>query len=319
MPENTSDREIVITRVFDAPRELVFDVWTSPKHVGKWWGPNGFSITTSEMSVKTGGVWRYMMHGPDGRNYPNKMVFIEVTKPERLVYHHSDDGEGEVPIEFHTTVTFEDVGGKTKLTMRSIFPTAEGRDRVVREYGAIEGGQQHLARLAEHLQTMADVEFVTTRTVEAPRALVWDAFTKAEHLVHWWGPKGFELHVAKLELQPGGMFLYQMTAASGFNMWARFIYREVTPPERIIYVQSFTDEQGGVVRCPMSDTWPLETLNVLTFTEENGQTTLMLRSTPINATDEERETFRSGHDSMKQGFGSMWDQLVAYLATIQPR
>ena len=150
---STVDREIVITRVLDAPRELVFRAWTEPDHVVKWWGPQGFTTTTKEMDVRPGGVWRFVMHGPDGRDYKNKIVFSEVTKPERLVYAHADDGETE-PVSFQVTVTMDDQGGKTKLTMRMVFPSVEERDRVVKEYGALEGAKQHVDRLAEHLTTM---------------------------------------------------------------------------------------------------------------------------------------------------------------------
>jgi len=150
---STADREILITRVLDAPRELVFKAWTEPEHVVQWWGPRGFTTTTKEMDVRPGGVWRFVMHGPDGRDYKNRIVFIEVTKPERLVYAHADDGETE-PVSFQVTITMDDQGGKTKLTMRMVFPSAEERDRVIKEYGALEGAKQHADRLAEHLRTM---------------------------------------------------------------------------------------------------------------------------------------------------------------------
>jgi uncharacterized protein YndB with AHSA1/START domain len=139
---------ILMTRVFDAPRELVFDAWTDPRHVGQWWGPRGFTTTTFEMDVRPGGEWRFVMHGPDGRDYPNRIVFSEVVRPQRLAYAHRGDDESE-PVSFQVTVTFDDVGGRTRLTMRSQFPSAEERDRVIREYGAVEGGKQHLERLAE--------------------------------------------------------------------------------------------------------------------------------------------------------------------------
>lgn len=150
---STADREIVITRVFDAPRELVFKAWTDPKHVAQWWGPNGFTNTIHEMDVRPGGVWRFIMHGPDGVDYPNKIVFIEVVKPERLVYAHGSDKEDD-PEQFDVTITFAEQGDKTHLTMRSLFQSAAERDRVVKEHGAIEGGNQTLARFAEHLAQM---------------------------------------------------------------------------------------------------------------------------------------------------------------------
>jgi uncharacterized protein YndB with AHSA1/START domain len=146
-------RTLVTTRVFDAPRELVFAAWSDPKHLAQWWGPNGFTTTTSAFDMRPGGVWRFVMHGPDGRDYQNRIVFDEIVKPERLVYHHSGADDVE-PVQFHVTVTFEDVGGKTRLTMRAVFPTAAERDRVVKDYGAAEGAKQTLARLADYVATM---------------------------------------------------------------------------------------------------------------------------------------------------------------------
>jgi uncharacterized protein YndB with AHSA1/START domain len=148
----TADREIVMSRVLDAPRELVWRAYTEAEHVAQWWGPDGFTNTIHEMEVRPGGVWRFMMHGPDGTDYPNRIDFIEVKKPERLVFWHGDDVPGSPP-SFQTTVTFEDIGGKTRLTMRLLFETKEARDRTG-DFGAIEGGKQTLARLAAYLKTM---------------------------------------------------------------------------------------------------------------------------------------------------------------------
>jgi uncharacterized protein YndB with AHSA1/START domain len=120
---NTEGRELVFKRVFNAPRDLVFDVWTDPKHVAQWWGPTGFSTTIQEMDVRAGGTWRLVMHGPDGTDYKNRIVFLEVVKPERLVYKHEPE-KGTEPVTFETTVTFADRGGKTELTMRMLFPSA---------------------------------------------------------------------------------------------------------------------------------------------------------------------------------------------------
>lgn len=138
----TADREIVTTRVFDARRELVYEAWTDPRHLAQWWGPNGFTSTIQEMDVRPGGIWRMIMHGPDGVDYPNESVFREVVKPERLVYSH-------LAPRFEVTVTFEEQGGKTLLTMRMVFETATERERVVKVFGAIEGAKQTLGRLAE--------------------------------------------------------------------------------------------------------------------------------------------------------------------------
>jgi uncharacterized protein YndB with AHSA1/START domain len=146
-------RSIIGTRVFDAPRELVWTAWTDPKHLAQWWGPNGFSTTTSAFDMRPGGVWRFVMHGPDGRDYQNRITFDEIVRPERIVYRHGG-GEDVEPVQFTQTVTFEDVGGKTRLTWRGVFPSAAERERVIKEYGADKGLVQTLSRLGEYLATM---------------------------------------------------------------------------------------------------------------------------------------------------------------------
>ncbi|MGE5108399.1 MAG: SRPBCC family protein [Sphingobacteriales bacterium] len=151
--KETGNRELSISRLLNAPRELVWEAWTNPEHITHWWGPIGFSTTTHEINVTAGGIWRFMMHGPDGRNYPNKIIFIEVVKPSLLIYKHSGDDDTE-PINFHVTINFEKEGSKTKLTMKSVFESAEELQRVIREYGADKGMVQTVARLEEYLLKM---------------------------------------------------------------------------------------------------------------------------------------------------------------------
>jgi len=143
-------RSIVGTRVFDAPRELVFAAFTDPKHLAQWWGPNGFTTTTRRFEFRKGGVWRFVMHGPDGRDYQNLITFDEIIAPERIAYRHGGADDVE-PVQFNTTLTFEDLGGKTRLTWHGTFPSAEERARVIKEYGADKGLVQTMARLAEYV------------------------------------------------------------------------------------------------------------------------------------------------------------------------
>lgn len=149
--DSTADREIVTTRLIDAPRALVFEAWTDPKHVAHWFGPDGFTLTTESMDVRPGGVWRFTMHGPDGTDYPNVVTYEEVVPPARLVHLHGDEKE---PDMFHVTVTLDDREGKTALTMRAVFKSAAARDLVVRERGAIEGAEQTVARLDRYVRSM---------------------------------------------------------------------------------------------------------------------------------------------------------------------
>jgi uncharacterized protein YndB with AHSA1/START domain len=313
-PTTTSDREIVATRVFDAPRELVFQMWTDPKHISNWYGPRGFTTTTLEMDVRPGGVWRHVMRGPDGTEYPNEIFYLEVVKPERLVYDHLSEPQ------FQTTVTFAEQEGKTKVTARMLFESATLRNKVATEHHAVEGLHQTLERLAEQLIRMpspadADQEFLFTRVFDAPRILVWKALTESERLMQWWGPKGYTMLTCKVDLRPGGVFHYSMRSPDGREMWGKWVYREIVPQERLVTVVSFTDAEGNLLRHPMSPSWPLELLHTMTLSERNGKTTLTVTGVPTNATEEERKTFRAGRNSMEAGFTGTLDQLAAYLSS----
>ncbi len=155
--------------------------------------------------------------------------------------------------------------------------------------------------------------FSISRTFKAPRSLVWDAFTKPEHLKHWWGPKGFLPAVAKMDLRVGGMFLYELRSPNGQSIWGRWIFREIVAPERIVCVSSFSDEKGGVTRHVMAPEWPLETHSTTSFADKDGGTIVTVRWEPINATAREREIFAAGRESMNGGWGGTLDKLENYL------
>ena len=272
---DAADREIVATRLFDAPRELVFEAWTKPKHIPHWWGPKGFATTVHEMDVRPGGVWRLTMRGPDGRDYKNRIVFIDVAKPERLVYKHEPE-PGSEPVSFQSTVTFVERGDKTEVTVRMQFPSAQARDHVVKTYGAIDGLAQTLGRLAEHLEEMVleasaewskARELVITRTFDAPRQLVFAAWSKPENLAHWWGPKGFTLPKCEVDFRAGGLFHFVMRGPDGKDYPFRGSYLEIVEPERIVFQGVIHDEPGHQV-------W-----TTVTFAEEKGKTNLTVKQT----------------------------------------
>jgi uncharacterized protein YndB with AHSA1/START domain len=153
VPELQGEREIVISRRFAAPRQLVWDAFTQPEHADKWWGPTGFRNVTSEHNLRVGGTWRHMMIGPDGTEYPNRKTYHIIDPPARLAYSHGWDRDGGEL--FEAEVIFEEDGDGTLLTMRSTFPTAAARDEVVEKFGAVEGGKQTLARLDDYLRQLA--------------------------------------------------------------------------------------------------------------------------------------------------------------------
>jgi uncharacterized protein YndB with AHSA1/START domain len=157
-------------------------------------------------------------------------------------------------------------------------------------------------------------EFVLNRTFDASREDVWNAFTQPEHLKHWWGAPGGRIEIARHELKPGGLFHYSMKFPDGRLMWARFIFREVVAPERLVWLNGFSDQHGGLTPNPWVPNFPLETLNTVTLAEEDGQTLLTITVAPFNAREEEAAVLAGGIASMKAGFGASFNLLSKYLA-----
>jgi len=142
---DTSDRELIITRLLNAPRELVWDVFTTPEHIKNWWGPNGFTNTIDKMDVKPGGEWEFVMHGPDGTDYKNKSIYKEIIRPERIVFEHVSGPK------FIATITFTAEGNKTHLKWHMLFESAEQFQQVVKTFKADEGLKQNIVKLEEYL------------------------------------------------------------------------------------------------------------------------------------------------------------------------
>lgn len=142
------EREIVVTRVFDAARDLVFEAWTKEEHLSKWWGPQGFTSTFQKFEMKPGGTWEFIMHSPDGVDFPNTNVVVEVVKPERIVMRHA------VFPHFLATAIFEDLDGNTKLIYSTVFEENAAVFDKVKTY-AVPGAEQMMVRLEKHLESMS--------------------------------------------------------------------------------------------------------------------------------------------------------------------
>ena len=155
--------------------------------------------------------------------------------------------------------------------------------------------------------------FTISRLFDAPRERVWKAWTDAAQLKQWWGPQGFKVHTCKVDLRPGGMFLYGMTAPDGSDVWGRFIYREIKAPEKLAFIVSFSDPKGAVSRHPGNEDWPLQTMSVVRFDAQGQKTRVTVEWTPHEATDAERKAFEDGKPSMQQGWGGTFEQFAGYL------
>ena len=161
-------------------------------------------------------------------------------------------------------------------------------------------------------------DFVISRVFEAPRDLLWKCFTDPEHMKQWWGPKGVKVVKSKMDLRPGGTYHYGMQTPDGKVMWGRMVYREIVPREKLVFINSFSDESGGVTRHPLAPTWPLEMMSVFTFEDQSdGKTKFTVRWSPHEATAEEQAAFDAGHASMTGGWSGTLEQLEAYLKTAE--
>ncbi len=225
--------EIWMQRVFDAPRALVYRMWTQPDCVEWWWGPKGFSTTIHEMDVRPGGRWRFVMHGPDGTDYDNDIEYLVVDEPNALSYRHV------TPPYCRMDVRFADQGAKTLLSARMTFESAELRDEVESEVGASRGLTQMLVRLAagaaDRLMNVRDdvATIVMVREFEAPRALVFKAHTDPDMMREWWAPYRLSNESVELEARAGGTWLVLQRSGEVVHRFSGD-YKEVVPPQRIV-------------------------------------------------------------------------------------
>lgn len=146
--------KVIYKRYVDVPVQLAFEAWSSPERLAQWWGPDGFKLTTKSMGFSNGGIWEFIMHGPDGHDYKNKIQYVEIKKPHSIHYKHLGDGEGAKDVEFQGKILFEEAGEGTNVTLEQIFPSKEELERVNEKYGAIEGGKQHVANFGKYLDTI---------------------------------------------------------------------------------------------------------------------------------------------------------------------
>jgi uncharacterized protein YndB with AHSA1/START domain len=307
--EPESAREIVVTRLIDAPVERVWRAWTNNDEIVKWWGPHGFTDETSAREFKPGGHWKHTMIGPDGTRFANYATYKEIEPMKRIVLVNGggkeDDEQG---MGFRSEITFKAVGGKTELTLRNVMATAEMRERVVKEFKAIEGGRQTLTRLDAHVTG----KFHMSRLVSAPRERVWRAWTDAKELPRWMGPQGSKTVHSDLDLRVGGGYHYALEFA-GVTMWGLTHYREIVKPERLVYVQQFSDKDRGLAVHPLAPDWPKRMLATILFQDFGPKTLISLYWEALEPTDAERATFEQGMGGMNQGWAGTFERLDALL------
>ncbi len=305
--------EIRLTRVYDAPLRAVWDAWTIPEQVEKWWGPRGFTLTTHSKDLRAGGTWRYTMHGPDGVDYPNVTTYLVVEPYKKLVYDHG--GNDDRPPLFRVTVTFAEADGKTTMEMVSAFAS----DVVAREMAKFikqAGGNATWDRLAEHLTqtTTGKPTFVIHRTFAAPIARVFAMWTSPEHLAKWLPPADTTMRFLRSEIAPGKSTFFVIAGKQG-GLHVSAEYLAIVPPRRVEYTQQFVDAHEQRAAAPGVERWPELLLTTVLFTEEAPELTrVTLTSAPYGETAAaELEAFLRERPGMTLGWSGSFDALDALL------
>jgi uncharacterized protein YndB with AHSA1/START domain len=315
MTATNGPTEQVIERVFDAPRELLWRAWTDPEWFMRWWGPAPFTSPWVQMDLQPGGRFVWVMRDPDGQEYYTVGEFREIDPPSRLVYTDSfGDAEGNVvspttygmgddfPVTTVVTVTFEDLGGQTRLRIASdqAVPgnmwemASAGWYSSLDKLAAVVTKQVRLAIDREKLQ------IVVARDFDAPPALVWRALTEPALLTQWWGQPGSPMSVDKHELQPGGQWRYVERDAAGNEYGFRGVFREIEPPRRIVQTFEYEPMAGHVI------------VETMTLTTDGDRTTL----TTVQQFDTLEDLEGMYASGMEGGMETSYNQLAALLAQL---
>lgn len=312
MVAKSNPNEISITRVYDAPVQIVWNAWTDPAQVAQWWGPRGFTLTSHHKELRPGGIWHYTMHGPDGVNYPNKTVYHEVEECKKLVYDHG--GYDDRPPLFRVTVRFSASGDKTIMEMTMTLPLPEEAESM-RKFIQAAGGNATWDRLAEFLTetTQGTTSFVINRSFAAPIERLFEMWTDPNHLSQWLPPAGFDMEILRASIHEGGECFFRMTNRADITFHGKFAYVEAKRPDRIVYVQRFCDEHETEARHPALPVFPAAMrVTVQLAAEDDNTTRVTVTSVPVGTVSaEEQSVFVDTRAGMTLGWTGAFDQLTA--------
>ncbi|MCB0370661.1 MAG: SRPBCC domain-containing protein [Bdellovibrionales bacterium] len=314
MAKKNNPSEITLTRVFDAPVNLVWDAWTELEQVAQWWGPRGFTITTHSKDLRPNGSWKYTMHGPDGTDYPNITTYYEVEKHSRLVYDHG--ATENTPPLFRVTVTFTENKNKTTMEMTMACASAEAAIEI-KKHIKNANGNSTWDRLGEYVekQVSGKDKFFINRSFNINFDEMFTLWTDPEHLSQWLPPTGFQMKFIRADIKPNGHSFYCMFDDKGTKMYGKTHYLEIEKPHHILYTQQFCDENEKVSRHPMAPTWPETMLTKITLTSESEtQTRLTVEWEAYGqVTAEELDVFIKSKAGMTVGWTGSFDKLEDYI------
>lgn len=309
---NRKANELYLTRTYDAPLAVVWDAWTDVEQVAKWWGPRGFTITTHSKDLRVGGHWKYTMHGPDGKDWPNKTIYHEVEPRKKLVYDHG--GSDDTPPLFRVTVLFSESGGKTTLQFTMAFKdeeTAKNTAKFIKQ----AMGDSTWDRLGEHLERGASgkEKFIINRTFHCDVATMREMWVNPEHFAKWLAPAGADMEILGGEIREGAALRWKMTGAHGI-MFGRIEYKQLGQ-DRLVYTQQFLDEKGNISRHPMVPTWPETMLTTVRFIQEDEDhcRVVVTWEPQGKVSKEELDAFINLRTGMTMGWTGSFDKLERLL------
>lgn len=282
MSTTNETRELSISRLINAPQELVWEAWTNPEHIRHWWGPVGFNSTISKMEVTEGGEWIFVMHGPDGTDYKNKHVYITLEKPSLIIMRH----ESFPP--FVMTARFEAKGTQTLVTLHSVFESASQLQEVIKVFKADEGMVQNITRMDEYITGkiyQVATPIVIERNFKASTAIIWNALTDLSQLKKWY----FDLD--GFQPVPGFRFRFAGKGSTGEEYMHDCRVLEVIPGKKIAYSWTYENREG---------------YSVVSFElfPDGDQTRLVLTHTGVAS------FAANGSDFMNESFTQGWTEII---------
>jgi uncharacterized protein YndB with AHSA1/START domain len=306
LDELLQQRDIVISRQVDAPRALVYRAFTDPAHLLRWFGPAGFTCRGAEVDLRVGGVWRIVMVGPDGAEYPVKGTYLEVVPGEKLVYLDEWVTDFKPTQSMLVAVHLADRDGGTRITLTTTAASEADRQALV-AMGMVEGWAESLDKLQAEVGTprprltlafLNELEVVMVRTFRAPVTRVYEAYTRPEHIRQWWGPRGRELVTCEMDFRPGGAWRFVQRAPDGSEHGFRGEYREIVPNKSITQTFEYEGMSGHV---------SVETVRFL-----GDDTATTVRTHTVFASQEDRDGMVSS--GMEWGANESMDRLAELVA-----
>ena len=298
-------RTLGTNRIFNASMEVVWKAWSDVSLLDKWWVPRGFTQTTHRHEFKSGGEWVFTMHGPNGVDYPNEMVYGEIDTYKKIIMHHTT-----MP-KFTITATFTAMGNeRTQVDFSSLFAEQKTCEAVM-DF-AILGNVEHQMRFEALVSQIVPNEFIIEREFDLDISQLWPMFTQPALMSKWYGPKEITSGHVEMKFERGGYYHFSMiNNQDKSESWGKLCYVDIVHETRLIYVNSFSNAKGEITRHPMAPLIPVELLTTINFISlAKNKSKIQLRWYPINALPEEIQFFNNFHDSFKMGWSGSFDRLA---------